>query len=108
MTIFYTHILFIFLFCPCSAHGTFIGTIRLEPQKPTQVQVDSVIRFGASSRSYVLREKPAMPSSTLKQSENSEKMEAETEEGSKGGLLGLPESDTELDVRFMVVMHVNA
>ena len=89
-------------FCPCSAHGTFIGTIRLEPQKPTQVQVDSVIRFGASSRSYVLREKPAMPSSNLKQSENSEKMEDETEEGSKGGLLGLPESDTELDVSFIL------
>ena len=43
-----------------------------------------------------------MPSSNLKQSENSEKMEDETEEGSKGGLLGLPESDTELDVRFIL------
>lgn len=82
------------------AHGTFIGTIRLEPQKPTQVQVDSVIRFGASSRSYVLREKPAMPNSGLKQSDNSEKMEDDNEESSKGGLLGLPESDTELDVRI--------
>lgn len=43
-----------------------------------------------------------MPSSNLKQSENSEKMEEETEEGSKGGLLGLPESDTELDVSFIL------
>lgn len=43
-----------------------------------------------------------MPSSNLKQSENSEKMEDDTEEGSKGGLLGLPESDTELDVRFIL------
>ena len=42
-----------------------------------------------------------MPSSNLKQSENSEKMEDESEEGSKGGLLGLPESDTELDVSFI-------
>ena len=83
------------------AHGTFIGTIRLEPQKPTQVQVDSVIRFGASSRSYVLREKPAIPTAALKLSENvSENMEQENEESAKGGLLGLPESDTELDVRF--------
>ena len=50
-----------------------------------------------------------MPSSNLKQTENSEKMEDETEEGSKGGLLGLPESDTELDVRFMitVAMRIN-
>lgn len=29
-------------------------------------------------------------------------MEEETEEGSKGGLLGLPESDTELDVSFIL------
>lgn len=95
--VFHKHLNRTFLIDLKSTHGTFIGTIRLEPQKPTQVQVDSVIRFGASSRSYVLREKPAMPSSNLKQSENSEKMEEETEEGSKGGLLGLPESDTELD-----------
>lgn len=91
------------------AHGTFIGTIRLDPQKPTQVQVDSVIRFGASSRTYVLREKPAMPSSSLKQSENLQ-MEDESVEGSKGGLLGLPESDTELDVRiilfFIIIISV--
>ena len=90
----------------CLAHGTFIGTIRLEPQKPTQVQVDSVIRFGASSRSYVLREKPAMPSSSLKQSENSQRMDDDTEEGSKGGLLGLPESDTELDVRLVLAFII--
>lgn len=76
--------------------------MRLESQKPTQVQVDSVIRFGASTRSYVLREKPAMPSTALKLSENtSENMEQNDEENTKGGLLGLPESDTELDVRFL-------
>lgn len=81
-----------------SAHGTFIGTIRLEPHKPTQVQVDSVIRFGASTRSYVLREKPTMPNTALKSENVSENMQQDDEEGSKGGLLGLPESDTELDV----------
>lgn len=60
-----------------------------------------MIRFGASTRSYVLREKPAMPSTALKLSENtSENMEQNDEENTKGGLLGLPESDTELDVRF--------
>ena len=58
-----------------------------------------MIRFGASTRSYVLREKPAMPSSALKLSENaSENTQHGDEEGTKGGLLGLPESDTELDV----------
>lgn len=95
---------FWFLFSYSSAHGTFIGTIRLEPQKPTQVQVDSVIRFGASSRSYVLREKPAIPNAGLKQADDSGKMEDDNEESSKGGLLGLPESDTELDVRINILI----
>ena len=59
-----------------------------------------MIRFGASTRSYVLREKPAMPSAALKMPENvSDNMEQDNDENTKGGLLGLPESDTELDVR---------
>ena len=86
-----------------AAHGTFIGAIQLESQKPTQVQVDSVIRFGASTRSYVLREKPALPSTAAKPADNPESLQDETEEGSKGGLLGLPESDSELDVSFLIV-----
>lgn len=95
--VFHKHLNRSFLIDLKSTHGTFIGTIRLEPQKPTQVQVDSVIRFGASSRSYVLREKPAIPNTGLKQADDSGKMEDDNEESSKGGLLGLPESDTELD-----------
>ncbi|XP_067032838.1 nuclear inhibitor of protein phosphatase 1-like [Acropora muricata] len=96
--VFHRHLNRSFLIDLKSTHGTFIGTIRLEPQKPTQVQVDSVIRFGASTRSYVLREKPAMPSSATKLSENApDKTEQDNEESSKGGLLGLPESDTDLD-----------
>ena len=93
-----TDICLVFVMLTFSAHGTFIGTIRLEPHKPTQVQVDSVIRFGASTRSYVLREKPTMPNTALKSENVSENMQLDDEEGSKGGLLGLPESDTELDV----------
>ena len=93
-----TDICLVFVTLTFSAHGTFIGTIRLEPHKPTQVQVDSVIRFGASTRSYVLREKPTMPNTALKSENVSENMQLDDEEGSKGGLLGLPESDTELDV----------
>lgn len=80
------------MFCAFSAHGTFIGTVRIEKQKPTQVQVDSVIRFGASTRTYTLREKPT--GSSKGDRENGE----DNEENSKAGLLGLPESDTELDV----------
>ncbi|XP_068679948.1 nuclear inhibitor of protein phosphatase 1-like isoform X2 [Montipora foliosa] len=96
--VFHRHLNRSFLIDLKSTHGTFIGTIRLEPQKPTQVQVDSVIRFGASTRSYVLREKPAMPSSAIKLSENvPDNAEPDNEENAKGGLLGLPESDTDLD-----------
>ena len=43
-----------------------------------------------------------MPSSATKLSENApDKTEQDMEESSKGGLLGLPESDTDLDVRIM-------
>ena len=38
--------------------GTFIGNIRIEGHKPTQMPKDSKFRFGASTRTYVLRERP--------------------------------------------------
>ncbi|CAH8644269.1 unnamed protein product [Schistosoma mattheei] len=41
-----------------SVHGTFIGKIRLEPHKPQQVPIDSEIHFGASTRVYIIRERP--------------------------------------------------
>ena len=48
-----------------------------------------------------------MPSTALKLSENaSENMEQDGEESTKGGLLGLPESDTELDVRVFTVCYI--
>lgn len=40
------------------AHGSFIGSIRLEPHTPKQLLVDQSIHFGASSRTYTLRERP--------------------------------------------------
>lgn len=74
-----------------TAHGTFVGSLRLEPHKPTQIPLDTTISFGASTRSYTLREKPQV-SSVLT-------MEGELAEGGDGGaLLGLPELDNELDV----------
>lgn len=42
-----------------STHGTFIGHKRLEANSPTQLPIDCTFHFGASSRRYVLREKPA-------------------------------------------------
>jgi nuclear inhibitor of protein phosphatase 1 len=43
---------------PISAHGTFIGNIRIEGNKPTPLPVDSQFHFGASSRIYIIRERP--------------------------------------------------
>ncbi|KAK7508309.1 hypothetical protein BaRGS_00000548 [Batillaria attramentaria] len=75
----------------CSPHGTFIGHIRLESKKPQQVPIDSEIHFGASTRIYIIRERPqpigpgGLDEDGTKQSEK------------EGNLLGLPESETELD-----------
>lgn len=41
-----------------SVHGTYIGRIGLESNKPQQVPIDSEIHFGASTRIYVIRERP--------------------------------------------------
>ncbi len=91
------------LFCVLLAHGTFIGNIRLESEKPTQLPVESVIHFGASTRTYTLREKPTLTSSmqvTLQgnSEQNVDKEDNDENEGSAGGFLGLPESDTDLKV----------
>ncbi|OTF71846.1 hypothetical protein BLA29_007077 [Euroglyphus maynei] len=41
-----------------STHGSFIGSIRIEPNRPIQLPIDSCFHFGASTRNYILREKP--------------------------------------------------
>lgn len=74
-----------------STHGTYIGSIRLESNKPTQLPVDSKFHFGASTRIYILRERPQKSSRSA--TDDLEKKGEELE----GGLLGLPETETELD-----------
>lgn len=85
-----------------STHGTYIGHIRLESKKPTQVHIDSVLSFGASTRHYVIRERPqgagggggGGPGNVAAISDTTQEInESELE----GGLLGLPETETELD-----------
>ena len=78
-----------------STHGTYIGRIRLEPKKPTQVHIDSTLSFGASTRTYIIRERPqgAGGGNVGAAIDNAEINESELE----GGLLGLPETETELD-----------
>ncbi|CAL8097110.1 unnamed protein product [Calicophoron daubneyi] len=41
-----------------SVHGTYIGKLRLEPHQPVQVPIDSELHFGASTRVYIIRERP--------------------------------------------------
>lgn len=80
------------------AHGTFIGTMRIEGEKPTQLPIDSTFHFGASTRYYILRERPqTAPRPILEELEE----EAKTEHG-EGSLLGLPENEMELDVSRIV------
>lgn len=77
------------------AHGTHIGHIRLESRKPQQVPIDSEIHFGASTRLYIIRERPQAITGQI--SDDNEKRREDLE----GGLLGLPETETELDVNIV-------
>uniref|UniRef100_U5EWH8 Nuclear inhibitor of protein phosphatase 1 n=1 Tax=Corethrella appendiculata TaxID=1370023 RepID=U5EWH8_9DIPT len=74
-----------------STHGTFIGSIRLEAHKPTHLQINSTFSFGASTRFYILRERPA-GSRTNQSIKEDIPMDTTDNFG-----LGLPENQTELD-----------
>ena len=107
-TVLYVHCIFLFamklmalciLCCMCTvssvyheAHGTYIGNIRLESKKPHQVILDSQVHFGASTRAYVIRERPQPIGPGGPDEDGVKQIEKE------GSLLGLPESETELDV----------
>lgn len=80
-----------FTFIP--AHGTFIGTLRLEAHKPTILQLNSTFHFGASTRYYILRERPSAGSRSTNIMED-----IPMNDSGEGALLGLPESQTDLDV----------
>ncbi|XP_012288697.1 nuclear inhibitor of protein phosphatase 1 [Orussus abietinus] len=75
-----------------STHGTFIGNMRLEAHKPTQLPIDSTFHFGASTRYYIIRERPQSGTRAI-----IEELEKSSEDNEAGGLLGLPETETELD-----------
>jgi len=78
------------------AHGTFIGSIRLELKKPQQVFVDSELKFGASTRTYIIRERPQINKNFPSILSNSE--EAKTADKEDTNVICLPESEIELDV----------
>lgn len=75
-----------------TAHGTFLGHIRLEAHKPQQVPIDSTMSFGASTRVYTIREKPQSQANVGSGDKTGDDEELK-------GLLGLPEEETELEVR---------
>ena len=66
--------------------------MRIDSNKPTQLPIDSAFHFGASTRVYMLRERPQQASKPVM-----EELELAGEE-THGELLGLPETETELDV----------
>lgn len=89
-----------------SAHGTFIGSIKLDPNKPQQVFIDSELKFGASTRTYIIRERPQankhFPSMLVNSNNNNlndsmSKEETEDYHNSSLNLSALPETEAELD-----------
>lgn len=64
----------------------------MEGYKPTQLPIDSGFHFGASTRNYIIRERPQTGIRPI-----IDEIEQAGEEA-EGGLLGLPETETELDV----------
>ncbi|VDM31221.1 unnamed protein product [Hydatigera taeniaeformis] len=77
-----------------SVHGTFIGRIKLEPERPQQVPIDSEIHFGASTRVYIIRERPnpIINSSTAE----ADRLIKEAADAT-GNANKLPQSEVELD-----------
>ncbi|XP_067942585.1 nuclear inhibitor of protein phosphatase 1-like [Watersipora subatra] len=71
-----------------STHGTWIGRLRLDSKKPTQVPSDSEFHFGASTRRYVIRERPQ---------QNAENDETAWSKAAGGSNFGLPEDESELE-----------
>ena len=71
--------------------------MRIESEKPTQLPVDSVFHFGASTRHYVLRERPQNATRSILE-ELEEEAKAEQE-----GAHGLPETEMELDVSVNLI-----
>eukprot|EP00095_Tigriopus_kingsejongensis_P008806 snap_masked-scaffold646_size120253-processed-gene-0.4 protein:Tk08806 transcript:snap_masked-scaffold646_size120253-processed-gene-0.4-mRNA-1 annotation:"nuclear inhibitor of protein phosphatase 1" len=91
--VYHKHLSRMFIIDQGSTHGTYIGRVRLEGHKPTPLPNDQGFHFGASTRVYMIRERPqAGPRPIMDELERAGQRQ---EDG--GGLLGLPESETDLD-----------
>ena len=58
--IYHEHLQRVFLMDLGSTHGTFIGTLRLEPYKPQVLPIDTTVYFGQSTRCYALRKRKSV------------------------------------------------
>ena len=79
------------LFSLFIAHGSFIGNIRMESEKPTQLPLDSTFQFGASTRVYTLRKK-----STNSKEDSMENIEEAS--------LCLPEYELDVSLYFILFL----
>ncbi|TRY93674.1 hypothetical protein DNTS_001123 [Danionella cerebrum] len=99
--VYHRHLKRLFLIDLNSTHGTFLGHIRLEPNKPQQVPIDSTVSFGASTRVYTIREKPqTQTGGGVTDGKIGDEEELK-------GLLGLPQEETELEVNDDYCAFVN-
>ena len=95
--VYHKHLSRFFLVDLGSTHGTFIGSIKLEPHKPTQLTPGLSFHFGASTREYILREKPKSAGS-LASASNSESNSANSGDSDVPiESSDLPEDQIELD-----------
>uniref|UniRef100_A0A6B2G103 Nuclear inhibitor of protein phosphatase 1 (Trinotate prediction) n=1 Tax=Myxobolus squamalis TaxID=59785 RepID=A0A6B2G103_MYXSQ len=53
--VYHNHLCRWFIFDLSSTHGTFLGRVKIDSEKPTIVNPELPIRFGASTRSYFIR-----------------------------------------------------
>jgi len=53
-------------------HGSFIRKLRLDCHKPTPIPFDTSFHFGASTRHYVLKERPPVASDVVKPEDESQ------------------------------------
>ncbi|KAL7299187.1 hypothetical protein TKK_0007783 [Trichogramma kaykai] len=90
--VYHKHLKRTFLVDLGSTHGTYIGSIRLEAHKPTQLPINSTFHFGASTRYYTIRERPQTGVRAI-----IDEVDKGIDEQEGGGVHGLPDTELELD-----------
>lgn len=96
--LYHKHLARFFLVDCGSTHGTFIGNLRIEEQKPTQLATNIKFHFGASTRSYQIRERPQTARIGKQVIDGLQAPYNETpDSASHISYIGLPKSEIEID-----------